>query len=133
MKTILFHGPSGCGKDTRVELLVKNFNFENIGTGNMFREMYSQGDIDGIKAHEYWAKGRFVPNEIVYKMFPKWLKQFDSEKNWAFVSVVRDPGQIPLFENVLKEVDRKLDFFVHFKLSEDAVEKRMMLSEVRIK
>ena len=37
MKTVLFHGPSGCGKDTQVELLVKDYEFQNIGTGEMFR------------------------------------------------------------------------------------------------
>ena len=127
MKTILFHGSPGCGKDTQVELLVKNYEFENIGTGNMFREMYSQGDLDGIRAHEYWGKGRWVPNKIVYKMFPKWLKSFDVNKSWAFVSVVRDPGQIPLFEEVLKDIDRELDCFIYFKLSEEAAIERMSL------
>jgi adenylate kinase len=127
MKTILFHGPSGCGKDTQVELLVKNFNFENIGTGEMFRRMYSQGDLDAIKAHEFWSKGRFVPNELTYKMLKNWVKQFNQDKNWAFVSVVRDPGQIPLFEEVLKDSNKELDHYVHFTLSEEAAIERMSL------
>jgi adenylate kinase len=125
--TILFHGPSGCGKDTQVDLLVEKYNFENIGTGNMFREMYDKADIDGIKAYAYWSKGKFVPNDLVYKMFPNWLKSFDRNKNWAFVSVVRDPGQIPLFDNVLKTIGRELDYFVHFTLSEEAAIERMSL------
>ena len=43
MKSILFHGPSGCGKDTQVDLLVEKYGFENIGTGDMFRNMYKLG------------------------------------------------------------------------------------------
>ena len=125
--TIMFHGPSGCGKDTQVDLLVEKYSFENIGTGNMFREMYNNGDIDGIKAYSYWSKGKFVPNDLVYKMFPNWLQKFDKEKHWAFVSVVRDPGQIPLFDRVLEEIDRELDYFVHFTLSEKAAIERMSL------
>ena len=127
MKTILFHGPSGSGKDTQVELLVQKFDFANIGTGDMCRVMYSQGDLDGLKAYEYWSKGRFVPNDLIYKMLRVWLRQFDKEKNWAFISVVRDPGQIPLFEEVLKEASRELDNFVHFKLSEELAIERMSL------
>ncbi len=127
MKTILFHGPSGSGKDTQVELLVKNYNFENIGTGEMFREMYSKGDIDAIKAHQYWSKGKYVPNKLTYKMLNKWVKNFDQEKHWAFVSVVRDPGQIPLFDEVLQEVNRDLDYFIHFTLSEEEAIERMSL------
>ncbi len=127
MKTILFHGPSGCGKDTQVDLLVKDYEFESIGTGEMFRKMYAQGDLDGIRAHEYWFKGKFVPNELTYTMLNKWVDQFNQDKSWAFVSVVRDPGQIPLFEEVLTDSNRKLDHFVHFKLSEEAAIERMSL------
>ena len=127
MKTVLFHGPSGSGKDTQVELLAQGYNFENIGTGEMFRQMYSQGDIDGIKAHEYWGKGKWVPDNLTYKMLKKWIKQFNHDKNWAFVSVVRSFGQIPLFEEVLTEVNRDLDAFVHFKLSEEVAIERLSL------
>jgi adenylate kinase len=127
MKTVLFHGPSGSGKDTQVELLVKDYNFENIGTGEMFRRMYSEGDLDAIKAHQYWSKGKFVPDKLVYKMLESWIKQFDPEKNWAFVSVVRTPEQIPLFEEVLKKANRELDYFVHFLLSEEEAVERMSL------
>lgn len=127
MKTVLFHGPSGCGKDTQVELLVKKYNFENIGTGEMLRKMYSQGDLNAIKAHQYWSKGKFVPNELTYTMLKSWVKQFDQEKNWAFISVVRDIGQIPLFEEVLNDTNRKLDYFIHFTLSEEMSIERMSL------
>lgn len=127
MKTVLFHGPSGCGKDTQVDLLVQKYDFENIGTGEMFRRMYDNGDVDGIRAHEYWYKGLFVPNELTYSMFARWLNHFNSEKNWAFVSVVRDVGQIPLFDNLLKGYNRPLDAFVHLKLSEEAAIERMSL------
>lgn len=125
--TILFHGPSGSGKDTQVELLVKKYDFAKIGTGDMFRTMYSEGDIDAIRAYQHYSKGRFVPNELTYKMFAKWLEKFDPEKDWAFVSVVRDVGQIPLFDELLKEKSRELDHFVHFTVSEEvAVERRSL-------
>jgi adenylate kinase len=127
MKTVLFHGPSGSGKDTQVELLVKDYNFENIGTGEMFRKMYSEGDLDAIKAHQYWSKGKFVPDELTYKMLKKWIKQFDPEKNWAFVSVVRTPDQISRFDDVLANANRELDYFIHFLLSEEKAIERMSL------
>lgn len=125
--TILFHGPSGCGKDTQVELLVQKYDFENIGTGEMIRKMYADRDEDAVIATEkYTSKGLFVPNGIIYnKMFPKWLERFDSKKNWAFVSVVREVGQIDLFDNLLDLKDRKLDLFIHFTLSAETAIERM--------
>jgi adenylate kinase len=127
MKTILFQGAPGAGKDTQVEKLVNDFNFENISTGDMFREMYSQGNIDAIKAHEYFSKGKWVPNQLTYKMLQEWVKNFNKEKNWAFVAVVRDQEQIALFDNLLKKLDRELDAVVNFKLSEEKAIERLSL------
>ncbi len=130
MDTILFHGPSGSGKDTQVELLAQKYEFENIGTGEMFRKMYKQGDLDSIKAYQYWSKGKFVPNDITYKMLDKWVRKFDISKPWAFVSVVRDAGQIPLFDEMLKKNGRELNYFVHFLLSEEKAIERMSLRKI---
>ncbi len=119
MKTFLFHGPSGSGKDTQVNILVKEYDFLNIGTGDMFRTMYEEGEKRAVKAHQYWSKGNWVPNELTYDMFSDWLKRFDLTKNLIFVSTVRDIGQIKLFDNALSKNGRKLDNFVHFRLSEE--------------
>lgn len=127
MKTILFHGPSGSGKDTQVDLLVQKYEFENIGTGEMFRRMYKEGDVEAFKAYQYWSKGQFVPNDLTYSMLNKWVKKFDVNKSWAFVSVVRDPGQIDMFDEMLKSNGRQLDVFVHFLLSEEIALERMSL------
>lgn len=122
MKTFLFHGPSGSGKDTQVNILVEKYGFLNIGTGDMFRTMYEEGDDKAIEAHGYWSAGNWVPNDLTYEMFTDWLKRFDLTKDLVFVSTVRDIGQIPLFDEALEKNGRKLDNFVHFKLSEkDAI------------
>jgi len=130
MQTILFHGPSGSGKDTQVDLLVQKYEFENIGTGEMFRRMYKEADIEAIRAYQYWSKGQFVPNELTYSILNRWVQKFDTEKSWGFVSVVRDEGQIPLFDDLLKNNGRELDFFVHFVLSEEMAIERMSLRRV---
>ena len=125
MKTFLFHGPSGSGKDIQVNILVRDFGFLNIGTGEMFRTMYSEKDPRAVEAHKYWSAGNWVPNELTYDMFADWLKRFDLTKDLVFVSTVRDKGQIALFDQSLKENNRKLDNFVHFRLSEKAALDRL--------
>ena len=125
-RTILFHGPSGCGKDTQVELLVDDYGFQNIGTGDMIRKLFAEGDKDAILATEYTTQGKFVPNEIIYnKMFPKWLDRFDNTKHWALVSVVREVGQIEYLDKLLQQKNRKLDMFIHFTLSPETAIERM--------
>jgi adenylate kinase len=73
MLTFLFHGPSGSGKDTQVNILVDKYGFLNIGTGQMFRTMYEEGDPRAVEAHKYWSVGNFVPYDITYDMFADWL------------------------------------------------------------
>lgn len=125
MHTFLFHGPSGSGKDTQVNILVDKYGFLNIGTGQMFRTMYEEGDPRAVEAHKYWSVGNFVPNDITYDMFADWLKRFDLTKDLIFVSTVRDSGQIPMFDSALEKNRRKLDKFVHFNLEENIAVERL--------
>lgn len=127
MMTLLFHGPSGSGKDTQAELLVEKYNFENIGTGEMIRKMVKEGKEEALKADEYVKMGKFVPDEIIYSMLPEWVDNYDKNKNWIFVSVVRSANQIKLFDNLLEQKGRKLDKFIHFKLDEKSAIERMSL------
>jgi adenylate kinase len=127
MKTVLFHGPSGSGKDTQVDLLVERYEFESIGTGNMFRTMHKEADLEALRAQQFTSKGQWVPNELVYSMLNRWIKRYDINKDWAFISVVRDPGQVAMFDDTLERVGRKLDAFIYFTLSEEAAIERMSL------
>lgn len=130
METILIHGPAGSGKDTQANLLSSKFEFEIIGTGEMFRKMYSEGDIDAIRAHQSWSKGFWVPNELTYKMLNRWINRFDKSKNWLFVSVVREVGQISMFDEFLENQERSLDTFLYFKLDEKTAIERLSLRRV---
>jgi adenylate kinase len=125
-KTILVHGPSGSGKDTQVDLLVEKFGFEKIGTGEMFRELMKKDK--GIE--EMINSGQFIPSELTYELLTEWMKKYDSEKNWIFVSVVRAVDQIQLFDDLLKEYNRDLDAFIHFSLSTEKAIERMSLRKV---
>lgn len=127
MKTYLFHGPSGSGKDTQIELLNKKFNnrFEVIGTGDMFRYYYEKKTEEGLKAYEYWNKGLWVPDEMVHSLLAEWVKRYDEKKDWIFVSAIRRDAQIPLFEEMLTKKGRKLDCFVSLQLSDEVAIERM--------
>jgi adenylate kinase len=63
-------------------------------------------------------------------MLNKWVKRFETDAHWAFVSVVRDPGQIEMFDKLLEENGRTLDSFVHFTLSEEHAIERMSLRRI---
>lgn len=125
--TMIFLGPSGSGKDTQADLLSKLCGYEVIGTGAMFRAEYEKKTKEGIEAYRYWGKGKWVPDELVYRLFRNWIKQYDPQKQWIFIQVVRTSPQVKLFEDFLKEYDRKLDKAIYFQLSDEAAIERMSL------
>jgi adenylate kinase len=131
-KTLLVHGLSGSGKDTQVGKLMDEFpgEYGNIGTGVMFRELYAAGDPDGIEAQKKWGVGLFVEDELTYKMLGKWVKKYNPEITWIFVSVVRSEKQIAMFDTLLEQKGRKLDLFIHFKLSAEAAVERLSARRV---
>jgi len=121
--TVLIHGPAGSGKDTQVDLLKDQFDFEKIGTGDMFRSLAdSNKDVrDSIN------KGDFVSSELTYQLLKDWVSTYDTKKNWFFVSVVRTPDQVDLLDELLKDYGRSLDLFLHLKISEEEAVERMSL------
>lgn len=123
-KTYLFHGPSGSGKDTQVEELQDKYEFENIGTGQMFRTLLDEGLDDAKKAYEQWGKGKWVNSELTYKLLEEWLKKYDSNKDWILISTVREEEQIAMLDELLKKNGRKLDKVIYFDLpTENAIER----------
>lgn len=126
MKTYMFHGQAGAGKDTQVEKLLEKFDVERIATGEMMRKMKEEGDPFAVKVFEEKVEKGIWPNpEETYTMFESWIKRFDPKKDWILVSVARYPDQIPYLDKVLEKVGRPLDKVVHFSLSEEEALKRL--------
>jgi len=63
-------------------------------------------------------------------MLDRWITRFDNSKNWLFVSVVRDVGQIIMFDKFLEKQARELDKFLYFKLDEQTAVERLSLRRV---
>jgi adenylate kinase len=125
-KTVLVHGPSGSGKDTQVDFLVEKFGFEKIGTGEMFRALSKERkDIAQLI-----NSGNFISSDLTYELLNEWMGNHDQQKSWIFVSVVRTPDQIKLFDELLNKFGRKLDYFIHFSLTPEKAIERMSLRKV---
>lgn len=125
--TVLVLGPSGSGKDTQISKLVDRCGYVQIGTGEMFRKAYEQKTPEGIEAFGYYDKGEWVPDDLVYRIFTDWMKQYDAAEPWIFSQVVRAPGQVERFDSLMAAYGRKLELVIYFSLSEEAAIERMSL------
>ena len=127
IKTAIFHGPSGCGKDTQLDLLEKIYKFDRIGVSAVMAALKAENHEAAIRAAEYGKRGELYPDELVYEMLDIWVSRLEVDSNWFFGSPVRKGTQIVLFDELLAKHNRELDLFVHFRLSEEAAIERMSL------
>lgn len=127
MKTYLVHGPSGSGKDTQLDLLEQKMDFERIATGEMFRTLKAEGHEEFKELFDLIESGGLPNTKQTYDLLREYIKRFDPNKNWIFVGAVRRLNQTAAFEDLLKELGRELDAFIHFKLSNDAAVERLSL------
>lgn len=126
MKTYLFHGQIGAGKDTQVEMILKKLDIERISTGEMFRKMSEEGDAEAINLFENKVKkGDWPSPEETYNLVERWLERFDPNKDWILLSVARYAEQIPFLDKVLEKYGRKIDKAVHFTITEEVALERL--------
>ncbi|KKR05660.1 MAG: Adenylate kinase [candidate division WS6 bacterium GW2011_GWF2_39_15] len=125
MKTYLFHGQAGAGKDTQVEMILKKYDVERIATGEMMRKMKEEGDPYAVEVFKKVAQGIWPNPEETFTLFAQWIKRFDPKKDWILVSVARYVDQIPFLDKVLTDVGRKLDKVIHFTLTEGKALERL--------
>lgn len=99
-------GPSGCGKGTQAGLLAEKYNLVHISTGNLLRQAYEQKTDLGLKAFEWWGKGRWAPTELVSILLKEELNKHLSGnfilEGWPRYSEQKDILGEYLTENNLK-------------------------------
>ena len=124
-KTLLFLGLAGSGKDTQADLLCELCSGQKISTGGLARNEKKNGTRLGKMAGEYMGKGLLIPDDLVYEILRSNLLKFDKEKLWILTGVVRTIDQVPMFEDTLRSVGRKLDRVVFLELSEETIVHRL--------
>lgn len=112
---IVFLGAQGTGKGTLAALLVKDFGFNQISPGNLFREEIKKNSELGKKVKGFLDKGILVPHDITNQLVKQSIK-----KNNIFDGYPRTVVQAEALEGMAR-VDRA----VVFDMPEDEVVKRL--------
>ena len=68
MKSVIFIAPPAAGKGTQSSILMEQYGYIHISTGDMLREEISNNTSLGVKANEIMAKGGLVDDEIIIGM-----------------------------------------------------------------
>ena len=75
MKNIVIIAPHGTGKGTQCDLLVKNYGYNHISTGELFREIIKKNDDFSKSVQKTINSGKLVSDEIVLEMLSNYINE----------------------------------------------------------
>lgn len=126
MKTFIFFGPPGAGKGTFAGLLVKDFHFAHISTGDMLRAEIKNDTPLGRRVKGYMDTGGLVPDEIIVEAVNLRLQADDVQSNGFILDgFPRTVRQAELLDDVLARHHWALDAAVLFDTDRELLIKRL--------
>lgn len=117
MRLVLL-GPPGAGKGTLAQLLKQSLGLLHLSTGDMLREEIKNNTPIGVEAKKFIDNGKLVSDELVTKLIKLHLSQGE---NYMFDGYPRTPIQAELLDELLKEINKPLDYAVYMEASPDLI------------
>ncbi|MCI8498116.1 MAG: nucleoside monophosphate kinase [Bacilli bacterium] len=122
MKNVLFIAPPAAGKGTQSDMLVKNYGYVHISTGDLLRNVDINTDL-GKRIREIQASGHLVEDEIVFRLLEDKLKSIKGN-HFLLDGCVRNVKQASMLEDLLSKLDVKLDAVIVLDVPYDVLLKR---------
>jgi adenylate kinase len=123
---IIFFGPPGCGKGTQAKKVADELGLLQLSTGELFRKHLGEKTPLGIKAQEYMSKGELVPDDITIDMVRERLQQPDAQAGAIFDGFPRTGAQAQALDELLKELNGKIDMVIDFELPIEVSRQRLL-------
>ena len=129
MRKVVLLGPPGCGKGTQSKILVEQFDFFQLSTGDLLRYETSKKQSNlGNEIKQIMAKGELVPDKIVINLIVKKMGELKST-NVVFDGFPRNVSQAEVLDSSLEKIDLKLDnailIDVQFEILENRIKSRI--------
>ena len=123
---LIMLGAQGTGKGTVAGILSKETKWPQISTGDIFRANISKKTELGIKANEYIAKGKLVPDEITVPMVINRLNDEDCKNGAILDGFPRTLEQAEKLDEILAEKGKKVDLVVNLTTPREEIITRIL-------
>lgn len=124
MKNIIFIAPPAAGKGTQSELLVSEFGYNHISTGDLLRSKQNDGSELGNYIKDLLSQGKFVDDEIVTKLLSDKLSSIDGP--FILDGYPRNIEQANILENVLNSLNLSIDAVIYLNVDSETAMKRAL-------
>lgn len=123
---IIFMGPPGAGKGTQSEKIIETYNIPHISTGDMFRAAIANQTALGLEAKAFMDAGKLVPDELTVGIVKERLQEDDTKNGFLFDGFPRTNNQAKALDEILKEMDRKIDIVINIDVPFDVLLERLV-------
>lgn len=129
MKNILFIAPLAGGKGTQAKLLVENYGYVQVSTGELLRNV-EEGSELRKKIEEIILSGALVPDEIVVELLKEKLLTIKENEPFVLDGFPRNVEQAEKLKDLLKEINRSLDLVIYLDVPYEESLNRTLYREV---
>ena len=123
---IVIFGPPGAGKGTQSSFIVKEFNLNQISTGELLRKEISNKTELGKKIESIINLGDLVSDEIVGNIIEKYISKKELKNKFIFDGYPRNLEQATNLEKLLNKYDQKIDIVLKLSVTLNTIKKRIL-------
>ncbi len=124
-KRMIFLGPPGSGKGTQANKVAETLKIPHIDTGGMLREEIAAGTEEGKIANQYINQGKLAPADLVIQIVKNRLSRPDTKNGFILDGFPRSLEQAKGLDNILEEINEKIDYVFNIELDEGILIDRM--------
>ena len=122
---IVLLGAPGAGKGTQAQLLVADYGFAHISTGDLLRSAIKAGTKLGVKAKVYMDAGQLVPDALVIDLVKEQLETDEAQKGFILDGFPRNTAQAVTLDSELADMGRTLDAALLVSVEPSVIVKRL--------
>lgn len=126
MFNLILFGPPGSGKGTQSDLLIKQFGFLHLSTGDLLRDEISRQTSLGVEAKKFMDNGQLVPDEVVIGMIDSKLNQNQGAKGIIFDGFPRTVAQANALDKLLDLRNSRINILLSLEVPEEELKKRLI-------
>jgi adenylate kinase len=123
-RIIVMIGPPGAGKGTQSRLLSERYNYPQISTGDILREMAQADTALGQEIKATLASGKLVSDEILAEVILARTSLPDCEEGYILDGFPRTINQAQLLEELAEKQEKDV-FLVRVMVHEESLIKRL--------
>ena len=126
MLNLVIFGAPGSGKGTQSEVLIAQYGFDHLSTGDILRaEIKAESEL-GKAAKSYIDAGQLVPDSLIIDMIEKVLQERQPKKGLIFDGFPRTLKQAEALKTMLNERGTDIHILLDLQVEDDELVDRLI-------